>query len=441
MDWISSGLFQLVCFVLVLSVVVVIHEFGHYLAARLVGVRVEVFSLGFGNAIASWKRGPTEWRISWIPLGGYVRMAGEGSLEAEPTGAPDEYESKRAWEKLLILVAGPLANVLLAIALYTFAYVLGVPLPSYLREPPRVAAIAKDSPALMAGLQVGDRILALDGEPLESWVLFEQATLLRPKQTVELEILRGDERLSLPLTVEARGKHRVGYTGIVPWCRLEVARVVEGSAAEAAGLLAGDVVRFLDGERTCTTTVLGRLAQAGEGRESVLSIERGTQQLELSVTPVFDAESDRFLIGVWPAALPSVLERYPLGEALVAGLEETRATSLLIGETVTRLVTGRLSIRAMSGPGEIGEVAAVAVQLGLLPVIRLLALISLNLGILNLLPIPVLDGGRMAVVGIEAIRGKDLAVETKDWILRVGLAMILALTVVVLFFDVLKKME
>jgi regulator of sigma E protease len=144
---------------------------------------------------------------------------------------------------------------------------------------------------------------------------------------------------------------------------------------------------------------------------------------------------------VWQAPVPSVTEKYPLDEAFVAGLAETEKTSRLIGLTVVRLVTGGLSIRAMSGPGEIGEVAAVAVQLGFLPVIRLLALISLNLGLLNLLPIPVLDGGRMAVVGLEAVRGKELHGDTKEWILRVGLAMILALTFVVLFFDVLKKLE
>lgn len=441
MDWISSGLFQLLCFVLVLSVVVVIHELGHYLAARLVGVRVEVFSLGFGNAIVGWKRGPTEWRISWIPLGGYVRMAGEGSLEAEPTGAPDEYESKRAWEKLLILAAGPVANILLAIALYTVTYVMGVPLPAYLQEPPRVAGMSEDSPARAAGLEIGDRILALDGMPMESWLIFEQSTLLRPDDTVELTVLRGEESLVVPLAIEAEGKHRVGYTGIVPWCRLEVAEVTEGSAAEAAGLQPGDVVRALDGERTCTTGSLSALVQAGKGTPSTLLVERGEESLQVALTPTYDEESDRYLLGIWQAPLPAVTEKYPVGQAFVAGLRETKETSLLIGETVWRLLTLKLSIRAMSGPGEIGEVTAVAVQLGILPVLRLLALISLNLGLLNLLPIPVLDGGRMAVVGVEAVRGKELHGNTKEWILRVGLAMILALTVAVLFFDVLKKLE
>jgi regulator of sigma E protease len=293
MDWIASGLFQALCFILVLSVVVVVHEFGHYLAARMVGVRVEVFSLGFGNAIVGWKRGPTEFRISWIPLGGYVRMAGEGSLEAEATGAPDEYESKRVWEKLLILVAGPVANVLLAIALYTTAYVIGVPIPAYFKEAPHVAGINSDSPAQAAGLAVGDRIVALDDTPFESWEVFETATLLRPEDTVELSVMRGDQALTLPMTIEARGKHRIGYTGIVPWCRLEVAEVSEGSAAEAAGLREGDVVRELDGEPTCSTATLGRLVQAGEGGVATLLVERGGERLELAITPTFDEESER----------------------------------------------------------------------------------------------------------------------------------------------------
>ena len=441
MDWVSSGLFQLFSLVLVLGVVVTVHEFGHFLAARLVGVRVEVFSVGFGNKIVGWRRGATEYRISWIPLGGYVRMAGEGSLEGEPTGAPDEFESRRAWEKLFILGAGPLANVLLAIALFSLAFLIGFPVPAYFDEPPTVAAVAPDSPAERAGLLEGDRILGLDGQAQESWQDFETSLLLRPNETVLLKVLRDGAELELPVTLEAVGPNRIGWSGILPWCRLEVASVVEASPAARAGLRIGDVIESLDGTRICATADLSKLLNEGEEQVRAFGVVRDGERLELSFAAAWNEEASSFMVGITRAPLPVVLQRRGPGAALAAGLNETWAATGLIFETLSRLVTGRMSIRAMSGPVEIAGVASTVVQLGPLPFLRLLAVISINLGLLNLLPIPVLDGGRMAVVGFEAVRGRELGAMTKEWILRAGLAMILALMVVVLFFDVLKKFE
>ena len=441
MDWISSGLFQLFSFVLVLGVVVLVHEFGHFLAARLVGVRVEVFSIGFGNAIARWRRGATEYRISWIPLGGYVRMAGEGSLEGPPTGAPDEFESRRAWEKLFILAAGPIANVLLAIALYSAAYWFGFPVPAWYEEPPRVAAVEPGSPAEKAGLREGDLVLDLDGAPQPTWRLFEQSILVRPNDEVSLGVERDGRRLQLPLSIAAEGPNRVGFSGIRAWCRVEVAQVSESGAAAAAGLRQGDVLESLDGERLCTTEALvaGLNASGGDARQ--LAVRRGDQRLELELAPAWNEERKAWMIGVALQPIPFVLEQRGAAAAFRAGLAKTGEDSVLIGQTLWRLVTLQMSFRAMSGPVEIASVASTAVQVGPIATLRLLAIISINLGLLNLLPIPVLDGGRIAVIGFEAIRGRELGDDTKEWILRAGLAMIVALMFVVLFFDVLKKLE
>lgn len=441
MDWLSGALFQLFSFVLVLGVVVLVHEYGHFLAARLVGVRVEVFSIGFGNKIFGWRRGDTEYRVSWIPLGGYVRMAGEGSLEGPPTGAPDEFESRRAWEKLFILAAGPAANVLLAIALYSLAFWIGFPVPAWFQEPPRAAAVEQGSPAEAAGVLAGDEILALDGQPQESWRSFEQAVLMRPNQQVSLRVRRDGLERDLPVTLGATKKHGVGWLGIEPFCRVEIAELTAGGAARAAGLRPGDVIERVDGERVCDPRQLVAALTAGGGQERRFSLLRDGERLETVFAPAWNEEAEAWRIGVALAPMPIVLEKRGAAAAFRAGLASTGEASLLILDTLRRLATFQMSFRAMSGPVEIADVASTAVRVGPLAVLRLLALISINLGLLNLLPIPVLDGGRIAVVGYEAIRGRELGDDAKEWILRVGLAMILALMVVVLFFDVLKKFE
>jgi regulator of sigma E protease len=442
MDWLSGALFQLFSFVLVLGVVVLVHEYGHFLAARLVGVRVEVFSIGFGNKIFGWRRGETEYRVSWIPLGGYVRMAGEGSLEGPPTGAPDEFESRRAWEKLFILAAGPAANVLLAIALYSLSYWIGFAVPAWFQEPPRVAAVEEGSPAEQAGLLEGDEIVALNGQPQATWRGFEQAVLMRPNEEVRLRVRRDGAERELPVTIGATEKHRVGWLGIEPWCRVEVAELTAGGPAEAAGLRAGDVIERLDGERLCNNGALVAALTEGGGQERRFSLERaGGESVEIAFAPAWNEQAQTWRIGVALTQVPFVLEKRGAVAAFRAGLASTGEASLLILDTLKRLATAQMSFRAMSGPVEIADVASTAVQVGPLAVLRLLAVISINLGLLNLLPIPVLDGGRIAVVGFEAIRGRELGEDAKEWILRVGLAMIVTLMVVVLFFDVLKKFE
>jgi len=428
--------------VLVLGVVVVIHELGHFLAAKLVGVRVEVFSFGFGQRLFGWRWRGTDYRVSLIPLGGYVRMAGEGSEEG-PRGEPDELESRRTWEKLLVMGMGPAFNLVLAVLLVAGGYLLGVKVPAWLRDPVVVEHVVRDSPADEAGVQPGDLVLEVDGHPAPDWKTFQDLVVLRPGATVDFRLRRGGQELTLPVAIAARTKHAIGWVGAEPCHSVVVQSLTVGSPAERAGLAPGDVIVSVDGKAPCSDEGLIDLIQAAAGAPQDLVLRRGEADISATVQAELKPTTGRWMIGIAPALQVSgvVTERYGLGPALLASVRKNWDDATLVVGTVGRLLTGRLSLRTTSGPLELAGIAATTADLGFVPFLNLVALVSLNLGILNLLPIPVLDGGRIVVLLFEGVRGRELSARTKEWILQAGVVMILALMGLVLFFDLVKKLE
>ena len=440
---VGSAAWQFVLFLVVLAAVVLFHELGHFLAAKLIGVRVEVFSFGFGKRLVGRRVGDTDYRVSLVPLGGYVRMSGDFVPPEERTGSSQEFDSRRSWEKLLIMLMGPAFNLVLAIAILTSCFMLGTPVPAYLRERVLVEHVELDSPAHAAGMKVGDMVTAVDGQPVRDWESFRNLELVSPGARMLLSVERDGQPVEVVVDVAERTKHAIGYVGIYPCHRVQLRAVNAGGPAAEAGLVADDAVMTAGGEPTCTVEGFIRSVQRGAGSAVPMTVERGGRTVEISVVPRWNDAQDKWIIGVGPQEVAGTIlvERLGPGEALRRSLERNWHYTKLLGKTLGRLVTGNLSFRSMSGPMEIASLAEETAGMGLVPFLQLTAFISLNLAIFNLLPIPILDGGRIAILLVEAVRGRALGELTKEWILRVGFAMIVALMVVVLYFDLVKKFE
>lgn len=440
MSQLLSGLEQVILFIVVFGVVVAFHELGHFLAAKAFDVKVEVFSLGFGSRIFGRKRGETEYRVSIIPLGGYVLMGGDfGDDPDRPRDARD-FDAKPVGVRLAIMAAGPVFSALLAVLLMWGAYLAGVEVPAYLREPPRIGSVAEGSPAEKAGLQAGDVVVSASGRRMTTWEGFTEFVLTSPGARLELEVERAGQTLTLPVDVEARGKHRIGFLGAEPCSAVLVRSVSKDSAAERAGLEAGDRILRVNGAEPCSDRGLIEAIQAAEGAPLALVLLRDGREMGVEVTARRDEEAKRWMIGVSPA-LATVVQRHGVLDALVESCRYNVEKGILVVRAVGKLLTGQLSIRSMSGPLEMASMTQETADVGLLPLIQFVALITLNLAIFNLLPVPILDGGRMLLLGIEAVRGRDLERRTKEWILQAGLAMIVLLMVVVLVVDAIKKWE
>jgi membrane-associated protease RseP (regulator of RpoE activity) len=272
----------ILAFLFVLGVLVFVHELGHFLAARRIGVRVLTFSLGFGPKLLSTKRGDTEYAISAIPLGGYVKMAGE-SVEDPRSGAPDEFLSKTKWQRFQVLIMGPVMNILLAVIVMAIVLAQGAEVPAYHDQPPVVGAVKPGSPAEQAGLQRGDRVLAVAGNDVPTWDRFDMEIGTRANRELSLTFLRDGRTQTATVRPDAQGKYEIGDIGVVPDATPIVASLVKGDVAEKAGLKAGDVVVAVDGERMVQRSQLTEVISSRAGKPTDLTIRRNGQ----SYTSVF----------------------------------------------------------------------------------------------------------------------------------------------------------
>jgi len=438
-----SGFFSsvevVVRFLVVLGIVIAFHELGHFLVAKAFRIKVEVFSLGFGRRLFGRKIGDTDYRVALIPLGGYVRMAGDMGEEGH-VRSPRDFDAKPAWVRLLVMAAGPFFSALLAVLLLAGVYMAGRETPAWLKQPPVIGRIAPSSPALTAGLLVGDLVRSVDGVPTPTWEILSERVLTNPGRRVRVSLERGGEPLDLDVTIEERGSHGTGWMGAEPCSRVLIRAVHDATPAQAAGLLAGDAILAINDVPPCSVMGLIESLQAAKDAPTRLLLERAGTQVQVLLRPAWDAEAGRYVVGIGPSE-PTILQRLPVVAALRESAAENWRQAGLIGESVAKLVTGRLSVRAMSGPVELADITSEVADEGIGAVAALCALISLNLAIFNLLPVPILDGGRMALILIEAVRGRDLERRTKEWILQVGLVMLVLLTVVVLWFDLIKRVE
>lgn len=434
--WILVGIF-------VLGVMVLVHEWGHFLVAKLLGVRVEIFSIGFGPRLFGRKRGPTDYRISAFPLGGYVRMAGDNPAEAR-AGAPDEFLSKPRWQRVLVVLGGPTANILMAVLVLTGLFTYRYERPAFLSEPAVVGAVQEESVAAQAGLQPGDRLLSFGQVREPTWQDLLIETALLSGQVVPAEIERAGRRVELQVTLSEGVEEDPWSVGWVPDSRPMVRTVLPGTPAERAGLRSGDVLLALNGEHLRPSagqqnTLSERLQEFG-GQSVVLTVERQGTTQEIRVTPEYGdhPEGKRWVLGV-TVGVRTVQEDLNVWQAFQKSVERNAQLAGVMLSLVGRLATGRASLRSVQGPvGIVRHSGAVGQQGGLLAVTDLMVLISLSLGILNLLPIPILDGGHIVIFAIEGLLQRDLSLRLKERIIQVGFVFLVLLFVVVMYNDILR---
>ena len=418
-------------FLFVLGVLVFVHELGHFMAARRLGVRVLTFSLGFGPKLLKFRRGDTEYCISAIPLGGYVKMAGE-NLDDSRTGASDEFLSHSKWERFQILIMGPAMNILLAIIVMAVVLAQGAEVPVYEDQPPVVGAVTAGSPAERAGIQRGDRILSVAGEGVETWGDLFLAVGTRANRDVSVAYMRDGQTRTISLRPDSQTRFELGSIGVLPDINPIVASVIAGEPAAAAGIKDGDVVLAVNGERMATREQLIDAISRSAGREIELTIQRGTEQLQIRATPV--QRGDRGMLGVYVTEPTRRFDPSAL-EAIQLSIQRNIEFSGLIFRTLGGLFVGETSPRQLMGPVAIAQLSGESAEAGWIALFTLMASISLNLGLLNLLPIPILDGGHILIMAVEGIARRDLSTAVKEKMLLAGFVLLMVLMVTVIYND------
>jgi regulator of sigma E protease len=425
-------------FLFVLGVLIFVHELGHFLVARWYGVRVHTFSLGFGPKLLKFRRGDTEYCISAVPLGGYVKLAGE-TVDDARTGAPDEFLSKSKWVRFQVYLAGPVMNLLLAVVVLALVLAQGADVPSYEQSAPVIGTVEQGSPAEAAGLRPGDRIVSVQGRPVATWDQLVMEILPRANQPLAVSVEREGQPLQVTLTPDAQGRYDVGDVGVRPILRPEIRAVTDGSAAERAGFQPGDVVLAVADERAPTLDrVISRIQQSA-GAPLDFVVERNGAPVTLTVVP--QGAPGAALIGVNLSAYEVDEVDLNIVQAFALSVERNWDNALLIGRTLRGLMTRDTPVSQLMGPIGMADLSGTAAQAGWLSLFNLMAMISLNLGLLNLLPVPVLDGGHIAILAVEGLARRDLSMRVKERILMAGAAVIVLLMVTVIYNDIARLLR
>jgi regulator of sigma E protease len=439
LEQIQSGLQTLLAFLVVLGITITIHEFGHFAVAKLLKIRVVVFSLGFGPRLLGFTRGGTEYRISAFPLGGYVKMAGE-TFDEDRQGNPDEFLSHPKWHRFLVAVAGPFMNIMLAVVILTTSYMDGVRVPRYLKEPPIVGPVIDNSIARRAGLRSGDRILSVAGNPVDTWGDMEIALATSPKDSLEVEVVRNQDRFRIrfdPGNLQNVDADGLGFIFRIP--RTIVGSVDPNKPAAQAGLKEGDEIVKVQGNGKTGHGYdeIRNIISESKGVPLDFEVRRGGETLHFVITPT---ESDgRVIIGFGPE-IPSDLEKYGIGRALASSIRKNYEMSALTFKIIGRIFTRSASVKTLSGPLEIARISGNAARTGSARVFfGFIALVSLQLGVFNLLPIPILDGGVIALLLVEGIMRRDLSLAIKEKIIQVGFVFLILLMGFAVFNDLSKS--
>lgn len=459
---ITSILWFLVPFLIVLSVVVFIHELGHFLAARFFRVRVEAFSIGFGRELLAWvDRHGTRWRLAALPLGGYVRFWGDSDattsrVDQDAMGAltPEQravsFHHKPLYQKAIIAAAGPIANFVLAIAIFAgLAMTLGERI-----VPPVIGLVEKGSPADLAGLRKGDRVLEVNGAQIRSYTDFAKAESLSTGAAMSLKIDRQGETISAqvkPALIDRDdgqgGKVSMPSIGVEPYLPPFVTSVDANAPAAKAGILPGDLIVGVDGKDVANFGSVRDTILAGKGKPVTLAIDRDGKLLNFTITPEArpgPGGDMLYLVGI-RSDLSAPNPRYQLDvvyhgpvSALVKATGETWFIVSKVGEFFGQLLTGSGDYRQLSGPIGIAKVSSDVAQVSLASLIQLIAVLSVSIGLLNLLPIPILDGGHLLYYAIEGVRGRPLGEKAQEFGFRIGLVFVLGLMIVATFNDIVK---
>ncbi len=425
MEIVTTAFYLLV----VLGVIIFVHEAGHLLMARALDIRVLAFSLGFGPRLWGFKRGETDYKVSAFPLGGYVKLGGEHAEER--TDDPRDFVNRPRWQRILVYLAGPLMNVVLALVLIAAAFMVGINLPPR-KLPPVVGLVLPESPAAHAGLAMGDRIVAVDGQAISEFRQVQMAILGAPDKPLTLTYERAGQRADALVTPQRVLPDGYGDAGIAGPGKVIIAGVLKGGAAAAAGLQKGDHVLAVDGRTINTSNELIAYIQKMPGKEIRFGIERSRQTIEVPVTPQGPADQGR--IGV--SLDYGIFQRYSFTEAIVESfhynVDLVNQTYQVLGKVLTRQLEAKT---ALAGPIGMARMIGEQANRGLNYLIHLMGFISISIALLNLLPIPVLDGGQITILLVESLMRRDLSMTLKERLTNVGAVLLLAIMAVVIFFD------
>ena len=430
-DAITVGL----AFVFVLGVMICVHELGHFLMARWIGVRVLTFSIGFGPKLLTIHRNGTDYCLSALPFGGYVKLAGEKASSAR-TGAPDEFMSKSKWQRCQVLLMGPLMNVIFALAVMTAVLYHPAQLPVFEQQPVVIGTVRADSAGAKFGLRPGDRLVSIDGSPVNTWEDYAAVISAKANRTVRLGLVRDGRLRELMVEPDARGKYALGYLGIEPTVHPQVLSIEDGQIASTGGLEVGDVVLAADGAEGISYDGLLAAIDARAGDRLSLTVRRAGQRHDITLVPV--EREGKGTIG----ATFSFCETYTQTPGAIEAIRLSATTNLEWGRQIFSMLgglfTGETSLAQLMGPVAIADLSGEAAQAGWIPLFTLIAMLSLNLGIVNLLPIPVLDGGHITMLAVEGLARRDVSPRVKNHIMRVAALALLSVMAVVLFNDVMR---
>jgi regulator of sigma E protease len=428
---------------IVLGFMILIHEFGHYAAAKYFGVRVEVFSIGFGKRLLGFTKNGTDYRISAIPLGGYVKMSGENPMD-DRTGDPGEFLSHPRWQRFIVALAGPAMNIMLAVALLTGVYMVHYEYPADLDEPAVVGWVNPNTPAEKAGIEPGDKIVRVDEINNPTWEQVRVKDALSPNQPLKYGIERNGKVAEKILVPEPYGPNQYGDMGWVPRESSTALTLVEpGMPAARAGIKIGDQILTANGQDIPQLGVLIQMLNRTKDQPLDLVVLRNQKKLSFRVTPTLDAGSSgqgpAYRIGV--ASYPTKVVKLNFPDALRRSLSDNKKSSFLILELLQKMAQRKVSMRQVDGPIGIGSaVGAAAREEGWTPLLLITAAISLNLGIMNLLPIPILDGGVILLLFIESLMQKEISVPIKERIYQAAFVFLVLFAVMVIYNDLVKTL-
>lgn len=445
-------IYMVLAAIIVLGPLIAIHEFGHFWVARRVGVKVMTFSIGFGPAFLKWKdRQGTQYQIAAIPLGGFVRMADEREGEVAPEDLPRAFNRQPVWARMAIVAAGPLINLVFAVFLYWIIFLQGT---ETLR--PIIGRVLPGTPAAMAGIKSGDEVLAIDGKTVGDWEAINYALIDRMGESGELRLrLRHQagepaRNVALPLNRFLSGKEVDPFreVGFMPWqpaLQPVLGEVVAGGAGDRQGLKAGDRILAVDGKPITSWQDFVEVVRMQPEQTLEATIQREARTLTLKLTPAAEKDAQgvmRGRLGIalkeqkldYPAAYRQSIHHGPV-DALVLAVAKTGKLIMFTLESMGKMLQGLISVNNLSGPITIAKVAGQSAALGWEALLGFMALLSVSLGVLNLLPIPVLDGGHLVYHAIEGVIGRPVSERMQVLGLRIGVALLMSLMLLAIFND------
>jgi regulator of sigma E protease len=438
-----------ILFISVLCVMVVIHEFGHFIVAKILGIPAEVFSVGFGPRLFGFQWDGTDFRLSAIPLGGYVRFKGENmeALQGASDAAPDEFLAHPGWKRLLVALAGPVFNIATALLVPAAAILIGYQDDIMNAQQVVLGDVRSGTPAEKAGLLKGDRIVSYNQKANPTWQDLMDETMVRLDEPIPLSVERNGQKLDLSITprIDQFGNEKYGRVDLEPPVNyLRVDNVKSGTPADKAGMRVGDKITAINHTPIYSSTQLMRTTQ--EAKEMLFAIDRNGQPLEVRATPLKDEAAGLYRVGVVFSAPQHrvLIKTTSLAQALRFGWEYNQRILRMSGVIFKQMFAGKRSVRdVLGGPVRIAKETSNAYENGgLADVVRLMGLLSLNLGIFNLLPIPVLDGGMILLIIVEWIMGLvglSLTMNMRERFQQVGLVLVMLLMGFVMINDFLPR--